>query len=127
MGVKASSYKLNIFCKKHSNYRGKRKSKCPSCLLVFIGRWQHDKNAEDRFGGFDPYVYSGLNFEEAFRGIVVREELAPSSLRFTKKSEKMHYPGCPANLSNAERIRNLSPEMRRNVDIGCTCAQASRE
>jgi len=121
VGVKASSYKLNIFCKKHPNYRGQRKSKCPSCLLIFIGRWQHDKNAEDRFNGFDPYVYSGLNFEEAFKRIMVQEELAPSNLQSTKKPERMHYLGCPDHPSNQEKVKGTV------MDIGCTCAQASRE
>ena len=125
MGVKASSYKLNIFCKKHPNYRANRASKCPSCLLIFIAKWQHDKTAEDRFKGFDPYLYGGayvgLNFENAFRGIMVQEELAPSNLQFTKKPERMHYPGCPDHPSNREKVKGTV------MDVGCLCVQASRE
>ena len=131
MGVKASSYKLNIFCKKHPNYRGIRiPKKCDSCALLYVLLHQHTEAGPDKLGNLNPYVYFlNVDLQQACQGLLVKPELAPSRLEFTKKpnTEQMHYPGCPANPSNSEMIKNMAPEMRKNIDIGCTCAQASRE
>lgn len=84
MAVKARSYKLNIFCKKHPNYRGLRRSKCQSCQLIRILRWQHTRVAGDHLGGLNPYQF--LNDPvEACEEIVVEPELVPSALEFTRK------------------------------------------
>lgn len=85
MGVRARSYKMNIFCINHPHYRAIRRSKCQSCQLIFILKHQHTKVAGDVLGGLNPYQF--LNLEEACEGIAVMPELSPSALEFTRKGE----------------------------------------
>lgn len=83
MAVTARSYKLNVFCKKHPDYRARRKSGCPSCALIFILRHQHTETAGDYLGGLNPYQFIG-DLERACEDIEVREENSPSALEFTR-------------------------------------------
>lgn len=51
---------MKVFCTKHPKYNGERlkaKSYCPTCHVVFILRWQHEKNAEQKLGGLNPYQF----------------------------------------------------------------------
>ena len=126
MAVKASSYQLNICCKKHPNCRGIRKPKnCDSCALLYVLLHQHAKDGPDKLGNLNPYAYFlNVDLQQACEGLLVKPELAPSKLEFTNKKqvpERMHYPGCPEYPSNRERVKGTV------MDIGCTCAQAARE
>ena len=89
MPVKASSYQLNICCKKHPEYRGIRKSSCSSCLVIFVLLHQNDDTPEESLGGLNPYAYllGEVNLETALEGIVVKSELSPSRLLLTKKNQ----------------------------------------
>lgn len=87
MAVRASSYMLNICCKKHPNYRGIKKTKnCDSCALLYVLIHQHAKNGPDKLGSLNPYVYFlDIRLQNGCEGLLVKSELAPSRLQFTKK------------------------------------------
>lgn len=68
--VKINSKKsLVAKCKKHPRYAAERwsKTKCTTCLLLYVLRWQHDKKAERMLGSLNPYAYllSGVDMEYA--------------------------------------------------------------
>ena len=88
MAVKASSYKLNIRCKNHPNYRGIRKSKnCDSCALLFVLLHQYGESPDHYLGSLNPYYYflSDVELDQSCEGLVVETELSPSWLEFTRK------------------------------------------
>jgi len=119
MSVKASSYALNVCCKKHPDYRGTRKPKnCDSCALLYVLLHQHAKDGSDKLGNLNPYAYFlNVDLQQACEGLLVKPELVPSKLEFTKKSntERKHYVGCPQH--------NLKPGQ---LAESCICALASR-
>ncbi len=88
MVVKASSYKLNIHCKRHPNYRGTSKPKnCDSCALLFVLLHQYGENPDHYLGSLNPYNYflADVKLDQACEGLIVETELSPSKLEFTRK------------------------------------------
>lgn len=97
--------KLNVSCKKHSNYKGMRVSKCGSCVIIFALRSKRD-------------IQEFLTPKEtldAIQGLKVTLETQPP-----KPSKPIHYPDCPAHPTNAEMAE------RHSVDISCICSKLSR-
>ena len=67
---------LSVHCQKHPRYRAARKpvTKCLTCHLLYIIRWQHSKEVTDHLGGVDPFqfVFSGYEqLKEACEGLEV--------------------------------------------------------
>lgn len=65
---------LKIRCRQHSRYtaaRIKPKTKCPSCRLLHIIRWQWDKRGEEKLGSVNPYalLIGDVDLEEAAAGL----------------------------------------------------------
>jgi hypothetical protein len=48
-----------IQCSKHPRYTAQRRpsSNCPACRILFILRWQHEKSAEQKLGGLNPFQF----------------------------------------------------------------------
>jgi len=58
---------LSIKCKKHPKYLAVRapSAKCDACYLLYILRWQHERNADEKLGGTNPYQFLGSTDDAA--------------------------------------------------------------
>lgn len=69
---------LKIRCHSHPKYNAANKplrsDMCTSCLLLYVLRWQFDKEADKHLGSLDPYVYmlSGVDMVKANAGLEAR-------------------------------------------------------
>ncbi len=123
MSVKASSYRLNICCIEHPNYRGKVLSKtCDTCKLLHVLIHQNDKVPEEKLGGNNPYAYilSGVNLEEACAGLLVKTELVASRLQFNPRPhdsfiDEPHVDYRAASLREEMRKRLAPPSKKKEL------------
>ena len=107
MAVKASSYKLNIWCKKHPEYRGIRMSKrCGGCRLIWI--FLHN-----------PIGMHFTSLLDDLRLICVKSQSFPVAIKLTKRAKEqrqameMHYVGCPGNQRPGELASCICSELAR--------------
>lgn len=69
---------LKTRCHFHPRYtavdKPPRSTMCSSCLLLYVLRWQFDKEADKHLGSLNPYVHflSGVDLAEANAGIEVK-------------------------------------------------------
>ena len=93
-----------ILCKKHPKYLAKRKPSVPcfSCLLIYVMRYQHTKEADHRLGSLNPYAYllSGIDFEEALSELEIFENKSDSELDLDRIAKNL---GAKRKTSRKER------------------------
>lgn len=67
-------------CHLHPWYRAeyKPKTKCSSCWLLYVMRWQYDAKGEGKIGSLNPYAFflGEVDLEEACSGIEVESILS---------------------------------------------------
>lgn len=65
-------------CSEHPRYTGEQKptTNCHTCWLIYVMRWQHDKNGEDKLGSLNPFAYliDHVKVKEACEGIKLRKK-----------------------------------------------------
>lgn len=67
---------MKIICKRHPKYTGenrKRNNYCITCHLIYVLRWQHTEEAEEKLGGLNPYQFID-DVEEACLDIKILKE-----------------------------------------------------
>ncbi len=57
---------LKIRCRNHPRYKAKRKPKtrCRTCHLLYVLRWQNSKEGQGRLGGLNPYQFIVSGYEQ---------------------------------------------------------------
>lgn len=52
---------MTIICTLHPKYHAKRRPtvSCNGCHLLYILRWQHEPEVEEKLGGLNPYQFIG--------------------------------------------------------------------
>ncbi|OGN37688.1 MAG: hypothetical protein A2457_01915 [Candidatus Yanofskybacteria bacterium RIFOXYC2_FULL_44_13] len=94
MSIKASSYRLHVFCKKHPRYRGIRPSICDSCFVIFNlihgGDDGHVGQAKQNASHESPLSRTLTKSQayKALKGLVVKTASTPTALEYTEATKK---------------------------------------